>query len=135
MGESNELSPRSSKKLRPSFDVEVGVSERERKGDDTDERGGGKGTSEAQPVKIEVQAAAETSPKPPKKTFRAIGQIVLAMQRFKAGLNPTYTYGRQTSSPSPSPSLSSGGPPPVADRGHKSSLLFAPLPDVPHTEE
>eukprot|EP00887_Chlorella_sp_A99_P005011 scaffold4.g5011.t1 len=36
--------------------------------------------------------------------FKVVGQMVLAMQRFKASLNPTYTYGKR-----PESSLSGGG--------------------------
>jgi hypothetical protein len=78
----------------------------------------------------------------PKTTFRALGNVVLAMQRFKNSLNPTYTYGKRTPSPTSSLSRSTGecetGDSQTiqhqhqqyaySDRGHRSSLLLAPLP-------
>ena len=127
----DELSSRSSKKLRKSLDI------------NPEDGAGG-------PVNIQVEAtpAQETKKEPPKTTFKALGNVVLAMQRFKASLNPTYTYGRQTASPSPSLSLEgkssrSGGAVEhgssgaehsskyaYSDRGHRASLLLAPLPNI-----
>lgn len=34
-----------------------------------------------------------------KTTFKALGNVVLAMKRFQASLNPTYTYGKQVCHP------------------------------------
>ena len=136
MPRSDDLSPRDSKKLRPSLDVEKGPP-REKK---------------AVKITAEAAAATPTSAKPKAKTtFKALGNVVLAMQRFKASLNPTYTYGKQTASPSLTSSVSRkssrstgggvigtehGEPAETskyayADRGHRASLLLAPLPDVP----
>jgi len=33
-------------------------------------------------------------PEKSKTTFKALGNVVLAMKRFQASLNPTYTYGK-----------------------------------------
>ncbi len=98
--------------------------------------------------KDEEKASLEQPSQKARTSFKALGNVVLAMQRFKASLNPTYTYGRQTPSRSASPSLAStrsgGGMGGVehgetaqtsniayADRGHRASLLLARLPDVP----
>lgn len=95
-----------------------------------------------------VEQPAEAPKLKAKTSFKALGNVVLAMQRFKASLNPTYTYGKQTPSRSASPSLAStrsgGGTGGVehgetaqtsklafSDRGHRASLLLARLPDVP----
>lgn len=56
------------KKLRSSFDGNSGE------------------TSNLEPKK---------KPERPKTTFKALGNVVLAMKRFQASLNPTYTYGKQ----------------------------------------
>lgn len=125
----NVVSPRSSKKLRTSLEE-----------DDVPFKDGDK---------VIDQPAGGEAPKPKAKTsFKALGNVVLAMQRFKASLNPTYTYGKQTPSRSASPSLvstrSGGGTSGAehgetaqtsklaySDRGHRASLLLARLPDVP----
>ena len=141
MPSGDELSPRSSKKPRPSLDVEKDPQYEEK-----------------ETVKVMVQAApaaAGSEPKPKSRTtFKALGNVVLAMQRFKASLNPTYTYGKQPASPSLTASLSHkssrstggvggaehGEPAQTskyayADRGHRASLLLAPLPDVPKSDD
>ena len=132
-----DLSPRQSKKLRPSLDIGSG-------------NAGDESKSDKKQVSVQVdahdvqqgEAVNHQTTKTTKTSFRALGNVVLAMQRFKASLNPTYTYGKQ-SSPSPSPSLSrstagaehsAGGEPAqtskyaYSDRGHRVSLLLAPLP-------
>ncbi|KAL6771512.1 hypothetical protein ACKKBG_A26670 [Auxenochlorella protothecoides x Auxenochlorella symbiontica] len=87
------------------------------------------------------------------RSFKVIGHMVLAMQRFKASLNPTYTYGKRPSisSPGQSQGTESGeagvaglphsrsigserGSEPApeqyvyAGRGHKADYLFKSLP-------
>lgn len=42
---------------------------------------------------IQEKASSEK----PRTTFKALGNVVLAMKRFQASLNPTYTYGKQQS--------------------------------------
>lgn len=85
--------------------------------------------------------------------FKAVGTMVLAMRRFQASLNPTITFGKQTSSAggsasssgavSPGPEASSvpRGPMNAANRGklqrtntptsrNRMALVMQPLPDV-----
>lgn len=92
-------------------------------------------------------AGDEAGVERPRRSFKAIGNLVLAMKRFQAALNPTYTYGKQSSaSPvvhhdnsSPGVSIHSQGNSSqrhcFADRGHKGSLLMQPLPDVGQSDE
>lgn len=40
--------------------------------------------------------SSDAKPEKPKTTFKALGNVVLAMKRFQASLNPTYTYGKPT---------------------------------------
>lgn len=138
----NVVSPRSSKKLRTSLEEESRPFKDEDKVvEEPEER--------EEPEAEATKAKAKTS-------FKALGNVVLAMQRFKASLNPTYTYGKQTPSRSASPSLAStrsGGGTIYStggaehgemaqtsklahvDRGHRASLLLARLPDVPTRED
>lgn len=92
-------------------------------------------------------AGDEASIERPRRSFKAIGNLVLAMKRFQAALNPTYTYGKQSSAspivhhdnPSPGVSIHSQGNSSqrhcFPDRGHKGSLLMQPLPDVGQSDE
>ncbi|GLI59452.1 hypothetical protein VaNZ11_001331 [Volvox africanus] len=107
--------------------------------------------------------AMETEKLNPKKkpTFKLIGQLVLAMKRFQAALNPTYNYGankrpqssslanglprgrtmsvpaggRTASGAAASKTLS--GRPDVSGKQHgfKGNLLFKPLPPLSSEQE
>lgn len=98
--------------------------------------------------------AASTALPPKRKSFRVVGQIILAMKRFQAALNPTISFGKQ-SSPEPDSEPEVTGPPRLGEkrmsslgssarrdgagpgkaprqsmyshRGHKTDLLFGSL--------
>ncbi|CAL5221784.1 g4046 [Coccomyxa viridis] len=56
--------------------------------------------------------------------FKIVSQLVIAMKRFQASLNPTYTYGKR---PSPTPSSSA----PVSSRSmRRNSEPQADIPEV-----
>lgn len=106
----------------------------------------------------QVSGAKRKEPEQHKKpSFKVVGTLVLAMKRFSESLNPTYTYGKRTSSTSGSGSkqvpddveaVTSGEKrldrPPSAtgraatpesqskyaysNRGHKFDFLVKPLP-------
>eukprot|EP00884_Botryococcus_braunii_P023683 jgi/Botrbrau1/999/Bobra.114_1s0037.1 len=95
-------------------------------------------------------------PTHPTGRFKAVSHLMVALQRFKGALNPTYTYGKRTPSHSsegkmvvevaetpevtsettaPSPgsrqlSPAPGKVPVYQHRGHRTHLLFAPIPDM-----
>lgn len=96
------------------------------------------------------------APEKKQNRFKVVAQLVMAMQRFQASLNPTYTYGKRPSSSgsverkvvdsgeaavtsslgnalprSASPAGSKGErrtTETFKDRGHKTDLIFRPLP-------
>lgn len=104
---------------------------------------------EESPTQPEARQAAGDKP-----SFKVIGHFVMAMKRFQASLNPTYTYGKvQEDSTGSSASSNdfihpaqrvlrktdsqSGNAPEramkktLSSRGNKTTLLFKQLPDVP----
>ncbi|GBF90157.1 hypothetical protein Rsub_03290 [Raphidocelis subcapitata] len=89
------------------------------------------------------------APAPAKKRFKVVGKVVLALQRFKASLNPTVSFGKARDAPArdkaPRPAArplkakdrtASGrtfsGRPTLAGQahGHRAGLLLRPLPPV-----
>ncbi|KIY96127.1 hypothetical protein MNEG_11834 [Monoraphidium neglectum] len=91
-----------------------------------------------------------------KERFKIIGQVIMAMQRFQASINPTYNYGKADATADQDAALraahahkttlgrtesrdrtASGrtisGRPTSAGQahGHKGHLLFRPLPEIP----
>ncbi|KAI8469437.1 MAG: hypothetical protein J3K34DRAFT_394014 [Monoraphidium minutum] len=103
-----------------------------------------------------MSALDSTDSQTSKGKFRLVGRVVMAMQRFQASINPTYTYGKQTHDAGTSHDAAlkaahaarASGRANTADRtasgrtisgrptsagqahGHKGSLLFRPLPEV-----
>lgn len=95
-------------------------------------------------------------PTHPTGRFKAVSHVMVALQRFKGALNPTYTYGKRTPSHSSEgrmvaevpeiPEVTSattaaspgsrqlspapGKVPVYQHRGHRTQLLFAPIPDM-----
>ncbi|GLC68753.1 hypothetical protein PLESTF_000733100 [Pleodorina starrii] len=95
-----------------------------------------------------------------KPSFKLIGNLVLAMKRFQAALNPTYDYGANKRSSSPVNGVPRGrtmsGPARAASartasgvaktlsgrpdnagkqHGYKGNLLFKPLPPLSSEQE
>jgi len=108
--------------------------------------------------KPDASEAAGPSASSTKGKFKIVGQVVMAMRRFQASLNPTYSYGkrssdgaeehtdghrvlvqpraagtvsgRTTSGRTASGRTLSGRPTSAGQQhGYKANLLFRPLPD------
>ena len=45
----------------------------------------------------ELSGQKRKAPEKPQNRFKVVAQLVMAMNRFTASLNPTYTYGKRTS--------------------------------------
>eukprot|EP00198_Chlamydomonas_reinhardtii_P013160 XP_001702497.1 predicted protein [Chlamydomonas reinhardtii] len=89
-----------------------------------------------------------------KPSFKVIGHIVMAMKRFQAALNPTYTYTKRPASP-PNPQAVlqaktmsrtgsgrttsgrtvSGRDAQGKHHGYKGNMLFKPLPTLAAEQE
>ncbi|KAG2448676.1 hypothetical protein HYH02_006033 [Chlamydomonas schloesseri] len=89
-----------------------------------------------------------------KPSFKVIGHIVMAMKRFQAALNPTYTYTKRPASPpnhqaalqaktmsrtgsgrTASGRTVSGRDAQGKHHGYKGNMLFKPLPALPTEQE
>ncbi|KAG2433045.1 hypothetical protein HXX76_008772 [Chlamydomonas incerta] len=89
-----------------------------------------------------------------KPSFKVIGHIVMAMRRFQAALNPTYTYTKRPASPpnhqaglhakemartgsgrTTSGRTASGRDSQGKHHGYKGNMLFKPLPPLPAEQE
>lgn len=56
-------------------------------------------SSTASAAVSEVSGKRKDRPKPSSSRFKMVGNVVLAMQRFQASLNPTITFGKGAASP------------------------------------
>ncbi|KAL3145625.1 hypothetical protein ABBQ32_003169 [Trebouxia sp. C0010 RCD-2024] len=109
------------------------------------------GSSSQQESQAQPTSQQATGEKP---SFRVIGHFVMAMKRFQASINPTYTYGKVAEDSGASSASTSDFIHPAqrvlrktdsqngigqeramkktfSSRGNKTSLLFKQLPDVP----
>ncbi|GFR41918.1 hypothetical protein Agub_g2710 [Astrephomene gubernaculifera] len=113
-------------------------------------------------VKFDIERSESGRKKKP--TFRIVAQLVLAMKRFQAALNPSYNYGENKANPRASSPTSgdramsgrtmsartasgrtasgtitkslSGRPDQAGKRhGYKGNLLLRPLPALPSEQE
>lgn len=65
-----------------------------------------------QALERSVSGVKRKEPEKKKHSFKALGHMVMAMKRFSESLNPTYTYGKRTTSTS-----SGGATRPVTEEG------------------